>query len=138
MTDLESTQKEFDKLLSQLRSTDVESFKTFVLEALEKRSKHADDDDIDSKNALLTKIRNELKKTVNVYAEAPNEKIFYPSTGNFEGHTRKNTVHVDAFLYEDDDVLELQETGKIPINYCLDCQSRNVQPISMLLFYSNI
>jgi hypothetical protein len=40
------------------------------------------------------------------------------------------TVHVDAFLYTDDDVDALVDHGDLQRNYCLDCGSKNTKPLS--------
>lgn len=41
-----------------------------------------------------------------------------------------HTLHVDAFLYDEDMVDELCDTGELARNYCVDCSSHNTQPIS--------
>lgn len=43
-----------------------------------------------------------------------------------------HTLHVDAFLYDEDMVDELCDTGELARNYCVDCSSHNTQPISEL------
>lgn len=40
------------------------------------------------------------------------------------------TVNVDDFLYNDEDVEELVEDGKLKRNYCKDCSSKNIEPLS--------
>ncbi len=42
----------------------------------------------------------------------------------------KTTIHVDAFLYDDDLVDNLCDEGKLPRNYCTECGSRNTKPLS--------
>jgi hypothetical protein len=39
-------------------------------------------------------------------------------------------VHVDAFLYDDELYDELCDEGKLSRNYCVDCGSRNIRPLS--------
>ena len=46
-----------------------------------------------------------------------------------------HTLHVDAFLYDEDMVDELCDTGELARNYCVDCSSHNTQPISMLNYF---
>ncbi|KAF2349496.1 S-adenosyl-L-methionine-dependent methyltransferase [Trinorchestia longiramus] len=43
-----------------------------------------------------------------------------------------HTLHVDAFLYDEDLVDELCDTGELGRNYCLDCSSHNTQPITYI------
>lgn len=40
------------------------------------------------------------------------------------------TVHVDAFLYDDDEVDDLEKEGKLKRYYCRDCGSKNIEPLS--------
>lgn len=39
-------------------------------------------------------------------------------------------MHVDGFLFTEDDVDDLCDQGKLSRNYCVDCKSRNVKPLS--------
>ena len=43
-----------------------------------------------------------------------------------------STVHVDGFLYSDDEVDELCDEGRMSRNYCMKCGSHQVHPLSML------
>jgi hypothetical protein len=40
------------------------------------------------------------------------------------------TVHVDEFLYDEEDVEELVQDGKLKRNYCKDCGSKNIDSLS--------
>jgi len=87
-----------------------------------------------AKEALLTYIIEDLRNTVPVNAEAPSEKITIPSgTEEYDGFTADNTVHVDGFLYEDDERIdELCDQGKLSRNYCLDCGSKKTKPLNFI------
>lgn len=52
----------------------------------------------------------------------------------YEGHTKDNTVNVDNFLYDDDDVDELCNDNLLQRNYCQDCGSKNIVPLSKNYF----
>jgi hypothetical protein len=43
---------------------------------------------------------------------------------------QQRTVHVDAFLYDDELVDALCEEGKLSNSYCLQCGSDNTRPLS--------
>ena len=43
-----------------------------------------------------------------------------------EGLNFVNTVHVDSFLYDDADMEQLTEEGKIPTHFCKSCGSKDV------------
>lgn len=40
------------------------------------------------------------------------------------------TVHVDAFLYDEDTIDDLVDEGKMSRNYCTNCLSKQVKPLS--------
>lgn len=44
------------------------------------------------------------------------------------------TVHVDAFLYDEDTVDDLCDEGHMSRNYCQPCGSHDVKPLSNFLF----
>lgn len=44
------------------------------------------------------------------------------------------TVHVDSFLYDEDDIDELVEQGAMSRNYCRACGSHLTAPLSKLYF----
>ncbi|XP_035214046.1 uncharacterized protein LOC118187870 isoform X1 [Stegodyphus dumicola] len=44
----------------------------------------------------------------------------------------KPVIHVDSFLFEDDQIDDLVEEGKLSRNYCRNCGSLNVTPITFV------
>ena len=42
------------------------------------------------------------------------------------------TVHIDSFLYSDEDVNQLCDEGKLSRFYCMECGSHNTRPLSKL------
>ena len=47
----------------------------------------------------------------------------------------KTTVHVDAFLYSEEDIDELCDAGKMSRQFCQDCGSHNTAPLSKYPHY---
>jgi hypothetical protein len=45
-----------------------------------------------------------------------------------EYESKEKTYEIDAFLYDDDDIDELEAAGDVSRNYCEDCGSLNIQP----------
>jgi len=69
----------------------------------------------------------------NVLALAPGEDISIPEwSGSFADHCPGNTVHVDGFLYDEDDVDRLVDQGKLARNRCNQCQSLDVKPLNFI------
>jgi len=87
-----------------------------------------------NKETLLTQIQEELRTSVPISAEAPAEKIYIPGdVEEYSGYTKNNTVHVDAFLYEDDDIIdEMCDEGKMSRNFCEECGSHKTKPLNFV------
>ncbi|KAK2707153.1 hypothetical protein QYM36_014987, partial [Artemia franciscana] len=49
-----------------------------------------------------------------------------------------NTIHVDAFLYDDDLLDSLVEDGKLSRSYCKDCGSKNTSPLNFVSHSASI
>ncbi|KAI8976430.1 hypothetical protein BDB01DRAFT_853071 [Pilobolus umbonatus] len=144
---LETVKEKFVHLLSELNDSELHSFQHFAQSALEEYHKqiHHHEEDIeteeheghfqpvsDAKMMKLGRIIKDLRTKVPVSAEAPGEKTAIPDTPEFKGYTDKNTVHVDGFLFSEEDIDDLCDEGKMSRNYCLDCQSRNVAPLNFI------
>ncbi|KAG0012188.1 hypothetical protein BGZ80_000142 [Entomortierella chlamydospora] len=80
----------------------------------------------------LNKIIQDLKERLPINAEAPSEDITIPSSEEFEGYSKDNVVHVDGFLYTEDDVDGLCDEGKLSRNYCLKCGSKDTKPLNFI------
>ncbi|KAI7898300.1 uncharacterized protein BX663DRAFT_525355 [Cokeromyces recurvatus] len=145
---LEIIKDKFINLISELNDSEFHSFQEFVQSALQEyhgQLHNHGTEDIemedhdgsfqpvsDVKMMKLGRIIKDLRTCVPISAEAPGEKTTIPNTPEFEGYTEQNTVHVDGFLYSEEDVDELCDEGKMSRNYCLDCQSRNVAPLNFI------
>jgi hypothetical protein len=134
MTDLKKAQTEFEKLADKYlhSNEDIISFKRFVLKSLKSRFIDEEVEENEEKINIFHDIRKELKNKVGLYAEAPEEKIYYPGEGSFDGFTDKNTINVDGFLYDDNEVQELQESEKLPTFYCNICGSKDVKKLNFI------
>ncbi|KAG0339275.1 hypothetical protein BG000_002485 [Podila horticola] len=85
-----------------------------------------------SKIFKLNKIIEDLRECLPIHAEAPDEAVSIPESEEFEGYTKNNMVHVDGFLYTEDDVDELCDSGKLSRNYCLKCGSKETRPLNFI------
>ncbi|PRP88135.1 hypothetical protein PROFUN_04226 [Planoprotostelium fungivorum] len=123
--------EQLDQVFAKFRTLldEVPTEKTLIEGELSDRTKPkrlpADD--------VMDDIVAELRKLVPAIAEAPGEKIFIPKTEGFRGYTKKNTIHIDDFLYPtDEDIDMLCEEGELSRSYCGDCGSRNVQDLNFV------
>ncbi|MCL4135501.1 UNVERIFIED_CONTAM: hypothetical protein GTU68_009163 [Idotea baltica] len=80
----------------------------------------------------LRKIADDLREIVPLNAIFPSEQITFPTVGENADCDPSHTLHVDAFLYDEDMVDELCDTGELARNYCVDCSSHNTQPITYI------
>ena len=63
----------------------------------------------------------------------PSEAILFGHEGtDFADFTAQNTQSVDAFLYEEDDVDELCDEGKLARSYCMKCGSRDIKDLNFI------
>ncbi|XP_059481171.1 uncharacterized protein LOC132200024 [Neocloeon triangulifer] len=85
--------------------------------------------EIDSR---LDEIVKDIRKRVPEFSTFPSEKIVVPTTGDNSDCQPETTVHVDGFLYKDADIDVLAEEGELQRDYCLDCGSRNVAPLTFI------
>ncbi|KAI9498183.1 hypothetical protein BDB00DRAFT_755319 [Zychaea mexicana] len=111
---LESTKDSFLALISKLDDSQLHEFDSFARSALEEyhRQLHKSHDDD--------------------YEDIEYEKDDNGQFQPFSDYTEQNTVHVDGFLFTEDDVDDLCDKGKLSRNYCLDCKSRNVKPLNFI------
>ncbi|CAO3651613.1 unnamed protein product [Cunninghamella echinulata] len=153
---LEKSKDTFLTLISQLNDEQFHGFDSFVRAALDEyhsqlhhhgnEGEGQHDEDMeeveqhngsfqpvhDSKMLRLGRIIKDLRAKVPLSAEAPDEKTIIPKTEDFADYNEKNTVHVDGFLFNEEDVDELCDEGKMSRNYCLDCQSRHTAPLNFI------
>jgi len=81
---------------------------------------------------MLDKIAGDIRNRVTLEAVMPSEQIIYPSAGEDANMTPVNTVHVDAFLYDEAGENELVDAGVLARNYCQDCGSRNTGELTFV------
>ncbi|KAF9918048.1 hypothetical protein BX616_010449 [Lobosporangium transversale] len=161
LTPLDKAKDAFLGILATLEGDELLSFETFVGAAIEERlqmlnKEYEEQDDSEhqhhagcshdhnrqkegsvarstgSKIFKLNKIIQDLRERLPVNAESPNEQITIPRSKEFEGFTEDNVVHVDGFLYTEDDVDELCDSGKLSRNYCPKCGSKDTKPLNFI------
>uniref|UniRef100_A0A914CGZ6 Phosphatidic acid phosphatase type 2/haloperoxidase domain-containing protein n=1 Tax=Acrobeloides nanus TaxID=290746 RepID=A0A914CGZ6_9BILA len=80
----------------------------------------------------LHSIRKALRKKVPLDACFNSELINWPTTGIDSDCDPKTTVHIDGFLYDDEDVNHLVDKGKLSRHYCKNCGSRDIQLLTFI------
>lgn len=131
---LEEAKSEFLQLIGSLsNASDIETFVTWIKnEAVDEILANNVDTDRSQKRRNLAQIA-EFSKSLQPNFECilPSENITSP-TNDREGLNFTNTAHIDAFLYDEADVEELTNAGKIPTHFCLNCGARKVKEIELI------
>lgn len=144
---LEEAESEFSRLMAKLDPAEYNSFLNFVKKnwilpdlarglntiGLEKFKLSTEDFDskeyiLDDPVAILNSIAQDIKERIPFDATLPSEKIISPKSGENSDCDPNITLHVDGFLYTDDDVDDLVEAGKLNRYFCQSCGSKNVKP----------
>jgi soluble cytochrome b562 len=86
------------------------------------------------KDAVIEQVMASIKTYLgpNILALDPEESITIPDSEEFVDFNEGNTIHVDGFLYDDDDVDALVDEGKIKRNQCLSCGSLETVPTNFV------
>ncbi|XP_052769059.1 uncharacterized protein LOC128209180 isoform X2 [Mya arenaria] len=92
----------------------------------------------DNTSVLLDAIREDIREALPVEATTSTENILQPITGANSDCEAGTTIHVDAFLYNDDAVDGLVEQGQMSRNYCANCLSRNVKPLTFITHSASV
>ncbi|XP_053366153.1 uncharacterized protein zgc:109986 [Clarias gariepinus] len=93
--------------------------------------KHSDDLDNylgDNQRAILQSIADDLRCCLPLEAMFPSETMAIQKTQQ----NPKPTVHVDAFLYDEETIDCLCEEGKMSRNFCLSCGSHKTAPMEFI------
>ncbi|XP_060789079.1 uncharacterized protein zgc:109986 [Neoarius graeffei] len=93
--------------------------------------KHSDELDnylVDNQRVILQSIADDLRYCLPLEAMFPSETMAIQKTQE----NTKPTVHVDAFLYDEETVDHLCEEGKMSRNFCLSCGSHRTAPMEFI------
>ncbi|XP_061172333.1 uncharacterized protein LOC133181764 [Saccostrea echinata] len=87
---------------------------------------------------VLQSIREDLRSLLPLNGVTPTENIYTPTVGPNADCDRLSTEHIDAFCYDDDDIDDLCDEGQMSRNYCTDCGSRNVRPLTLITHSASV
>ncbi|VDK64204.1 unnamed protein product [Onchocerca ochengi] len=140
---IKQAEQEFQNLLYRVEPKSVAEFLSWINESFvvsdgkhhqssgniefDERSESTSECDI-----LLRKIAMDIKNELPTTAILPSETMCWPQSGLDSDCNRDTTVHVDAFLYDDDDVDELVDQGKLSREYCAQCGCREIMPLTFI------
>ncbi|KFM63191.1 hypothetical protein X975_23741, partial [Stegodyphus mimosarum] len=130
---LQDAQNSFCLILNSLSEEDRSKFFSWCKEQFSIGATH------EYKEAYfdLRTIAEDIKTLIPLEAILPSERVMHANIFNVKKHLKpedinKPIIHVDSFLFEDDQIDDLVEEGKLSRNYCRNCGSINVTPITFV------
>lgn len=156
--DLKTAQENFLKLIDNVEVNSLKQFLDWIKDSFTTDFAGVEPESNES-DLVMHQIVDDIRPLVPFNAVLPSEQTIWPEkTGSVKGKLKtktfivnlkklnvcqdsdcdpKTTVHVDAFLYDENDVDELCEdkSNAISRNYCLNCSSHATAPLSRLLYF---
>ncbi|XP_053553738.1 uncharacterized protein LOC128645031 [Bombina bombina] len=93
-----------------------------------KNSEEIEDLATSNSDIILRNIADDLRSCLPIEAMASSENKTKQSIQELQ----QPTLHVDAFLYDEETIDSLCDEGKMSRNYCLSCGSRKTAPLEFL------
>ncbi|KAL8602771.1 hypothetical protein ACOMHN_064078 [Nucella lapillus] len=129
----------FDHLLDKVHPDSLISFLHRAQERIKEELSAEENGDGDhNKDAILDSIRETLRSSLPLSATTGTETVLHPTVGPNSQMDKKNTIHVDAFLYDDEMMDELCEAGKLSRNYCTSCGCHDVKPLTLITHSASV
>ncbi|KAG6799929.1 hypothetical protein HZU73_04737 [Apis mellifera caucasica] len=132
----------FTTIMRSLNTVDKQVFLSFIADnwkPQEIKIQSVSNDNCHKECSLQEKKLNEIKKIIIDIKNRipfdgifPSEHIVPPIIGENSDCDNKSTKHIDAFLYDDEEVDELIEKGELNNLYCSDCGSTNVKQYNII------
>lgn len=140
---LEEAKSSFLRTLSKLDPKDSEGFVEWVTEHCSnaytcKQSGENIDYTFKWAEKRLKNITKDIKRIIPLQGVLETEKIKHPEEGKGLACEPSTTVHVDSFLYSDEDIDKLCDEGKMSRNYCKQCGSHNTAPLTFISHSSSL
>ncbi|XP_071633419.1 uncharacterized protein [Temnothorax longispinosus] len=139
---LNEAKQSFVELMRLLNKTDQRKFLAFIMEEwkLEPSIIYNDSEDdacgnkkiTDESVLVLNSIVSDIKQKIPFNAILESENITTPLIGENSDCDPNITVHVDEFLYSDEDIDKFVDNNQLQRYYCTDCRSRSIQPLIYL------
>ncbi|XP_036147680.1 uncharacterized protein LOC105831992 isoform X2 [Monomorium pharaonis] len=140
---LSEAKQSFIELMRSLNKTNQQKFLAFITKEWKLKSFTAYNDTGDNANSdnkkmmeastfILNSIASEIKQKIPFNAILASENLTTPSMGENSDCDPSITLHIDEFLYSDEDIDKLVDNNQLQRYYCTDCKSRNIQPLIYL------
>ena len=137
--------KAFTNIMDSLNTRDRQAFLSFIADnwkaeeaKLKSLSRNYIDDCHKESNLEKEQMRNIKKIIIDIRSRVPfdgilpSEHIVPPTVGENSDCDDTSTKHVDAFLYDSNEVIDLIEEGGLNNLYCTNCGSKNVKEYNII------
>ncbi|XP_073340017.1 uncharacterized protein [Pagrus major] len=116
-------QSEVKQLLNKVKPSELHKLINWI-----RNSDELDELLSDNRTVILRNISDELRATLPPDAMLPSESTAYRKMQQ----RSRPTVHMDSFLYDEDQVDSLCEEGSFSRSYCLNCGSYRTAPLDFI------
>jgi hypothetical protein len=132
---LHDAQQQFQLLSKNVQRDDVVPFLRWVQSMSETMIQ---DVESSKEDIIINEVREDIKASLPLHGLVPTERVMLPQAGENADCNASNTVYVDAFLYDEDDIDDLCDDGKMSRNYCQQCGSQQVKPLTFVSHSSSV
>jgi len=122
-------QQDFQLLVSSLPGSCKTVFMRWVKQQAEET---LEEEATSNEDVILNQIREDLKQALPIDATFASEVVVFPLIGKNADCKAGTTIHVDSFLYDEDQVDELCDSGELSRNYCKSCGSKDTAAITFV------
>lgn len=136
--ELRQSIEEFNGLLSRLSGNNLLGFLGWLKNNISDLVDKARDVSGNENEVILDSIREDIRQVLPQNALSPTETILTPTVGKNSDCDPSTTVHVDAFLYDEEKIDELTDEGKMSRNYCRQCGSHDVKPLTFITHSASV
>lgn len=136
--ELNQSIEEFSGFLSRINDRNRINFLGWLKNNINDLVDKARDVSGNENEVILNSIRDDIRESLPQNALSPTETIQTPTVGNNSDCNPSTTVHVDAFLYDEDTVDDLCDEGHMSRNYCQQCGSHNVKPLTFITHSASV
>lgn len=103
-----------------------------VLENKNDMLANMEEENVENTDIIMESICDDLQEMVPFNGVFSSENIVSPTVGPNADCKPETTVHIDAFLYKEEELGNLENENKINLYYCKDCNSQSIGHLSLV------
>lgn len=119
-------------LIDSVKPEQIAEFLSWIDDSFTTDAPKSEGGDAPEDDAAMQAVVLELRSKVPLSAVLSSERTMFPEYGVDSDCNPNTTVHIDSFLYDDDDLDELVDQGLISRHYCRACGSHTTAPLTFI------